>query len=239
MKKFIVLLVLLISLMSCMSYVPPIFTTEEQKALTSMKNDFDNGYYSIVKSLYETTFTTYDGKKSPEYSRAKEIYENVLKIEAEKRKNTPPIERLKKKKDEVSGITWYQQSYFIHYTNSNLLSLYIGEKSDNVWMRLKASYYGENWIFFDSCLLSYEGNTFQVSFDQYRDKKTENDTKVWEWIDIKVNDKLLEYLGDYIYSTKPLIRLSGKYEKTRELTKDELLGLQDVYEAYIEIGKYD
>ena len=156
--------------------------------------------------------------------------------EAELR-SKPPLERLTTDFDDFKNITWYEQSYFTHYNNRDFLSLYIGQNDEEIWLRLKASYEGDEWIFFKKCYLSYAGNTYDVIFNQFSDKKTDHDTRVWEWIDISVDDNLLAYLAEYAYSETPKIRLSGKYNSDRDLSRHEIFGLQDILEAYYELLK--
>lgn len=152
--------------------------------------------------------------------------------EAEEKERMKAVNKLKKKYDDVSGTTWYQNPYFTHYTNSNLTSLYIGKDESSVWLRLKMSYYGDSWIFFDSAYLSYDGNTREIIFNEYRDKKTENDTEVWEWIDVSVDSGLLSFLREMVKGKSLKMRLSGKYTKTRNLSSKEIQAMKDILLAY-------
>ena len=114
-----------------------------------------------------------------------------------------------------------------------MASLYIGKDDSRVWLRLKMSYYGDDWIFFDSAYLSYEGNTHTISFDKYRDKETENDGgMVWEWLDVNVDSDLLSYLRRFVKGNNPKMRLSGKYTETRNLSGKEIKAMQEILLAY-------
>ena len=153
-------------------------------------------------------------------------------IEEEQKKRMQAVSKLKKKYDDVSGTTWYYNPYFIHYTNSNLTSIYIGQKEGEVWLRMVMSYYGDDWIFFKNAYLSYDGKTKDISFDEYRDKKTENDSSVWEWIDVSVDRDILSFLKQMVNGKSVKMRLSGKYTKTRNLTTKEINGIKDVLLGY-------
>jgi hypothetical protein len=143
------------------------------------------------------------------------------------------VNKLKKKYDDVSGITWYKTPYFIHYDDENLTSIYIGKKGEKVWLRLKMSYSGEDWIFFEEAYLSYDGNTHQIFFSRYDDKETDNSGgKVWEWIDVSVNDNLLLYLKEMVNGKSVKMRLSGKYTETRYLSSKEIKSIKEVLLAY-------
>ena len=143
------------------------------------------------------------------------------------------IEQLRKEIDDIDGTTWYYNPYFTHYNNSNHVSIYMGKrKHGKPWLRLRMSYYGDNWIFFDSAYLSYDGNTWEISFNEYKDKKSENDSSCWEWIDVGVDEYLLAYLKEMVNGKTLKMRLSGKYEKDKVLSTAERNAIKDVLLAY-------
>ena len=161
------------------------------------------------------------------------IDEKDAREKAEKAKRMQAVNKLKKEYDDVSGCTWYYNPYFTHYNNENLTSLYIGQKGTNIWLRLKMSYEGDDWIFFENAYLSYDGNTRTRPFNEYDDKKSDiGYGRVWEWIDVAVADTLLSYLKDMVNGKTLKMRLSGKYTETRTLTENERTALQDVLLAY-------
>ena len=90
-----------------------------------------------------------------------------------------PLSKVKKDVDEASGITWYENSYFVHYHNSNNLSIYIGQKGKKVALRLLISYQGKDWLFFDHAYLAYDDQTMEIPFDVYKEKKTDSKDLVW------------------------------------------------------------
>ena len=144
------------------------------------------------------------------------------------------VSKLKKEYDDVSGITWYYNPYFTHYNNENRTSLYIGKNEEKIWLRLKMSYEGDNWIFFENAFLSYDGVTKQILFHKYYDKKSDNGYggRVWEWIDVSVDDDLLAYLKDMVKGKALKMRLSGKYTHTHNITGNEKKALEDILLAY-------
>lgn len=162
------------------------------------------------------------------------IDEKEAKVKAEKAKRMQAVNKLKKEYDDISGRTWYYNRYFTHYNNRNLVSLYIGQEGTSVWLRLKMSYEGEDWIFFKNAYLSYDENTKSIPFREYGDKETDNGYggRVWEWIDVYVDDALLTYLEGMVNGKTLKMRLSGKYTHTRTLTTNERKALQDVLLAY-------
>ena len=158
--------------------------------------------------------------------------EQIKKAEAEKNARLKAVSKLRKKYDDINHITWYYNPYFTHYTNTNYTSIYIGQSESSLWLRLMMSYEGDDWIFFESAYLSYDGNTYYVPFDKYREKETENDTRVWEWIDVSVNDELLSFLKKMVNGKSVKMRLTGKYSKTRNLSSIEIKAIKDVLLAY-------
>lgn len=175
--------------------------------------------------------------ESKEYTMVKDLVskyekEQQEKADAVKKERLQAVNKLRKKYDDINHITWYENPYFRHYTNTNYTSIYIGQDESSIWLRLMMSYEGEDWIFFESAYLSYDGNTFDIPFDKYRDKKTENDTRVWEWIDVRVSDDLLAFLRKMVNGKSVKMRLSGKYTNTRKLTNTEIKAIKDVLLAY-------
>ena len=176
---------------------------------------------------------------STEYQKAKKILQSVIdkqeaRKKAEEAKRLQAVNKLKKEYDDVSGITWYYNPYFTHYTNTNNLSIYIGKTSNNVWLRLQMSYEGDDWIFFENAYLSYDENTKTIIFDKYKDKDTDNGYggRVWEWIDVNVDESLYSYLKNMVNGKSLKMRFSGKYTKTRTISSTEKKALQDVLLAY-------
>lgn len=120
------------------------------------------------------------------------------------------------------------------YNNVNKFSIYIGKSDLSVWLRLKMSYEGDDWIFFERAYLSYGGNTHEIKFDKYKDSKTDNGYggRVWEWVDVRVDDATLKFLVQMAQSNDVKMRMVGKYAHTRKLTKQEIQGVRDVLTAY-------
>ena len=208
---------------------------QPSELLLQIKSYYSNTQYHNLRIAFQKMKELYSG--TVEYEEALKIYDVVLKFEDElKQENeekTASLNKLKKQFDDVSGITWYYNPYFTHYDNRNNISIYIGQrKTGDPWLRIKMSYYGEDWIFFEKAYISYEGNTMEIKFDRYKDKESDNSSNVWEWIDVSVTSKTLKFLGNFAESTDAKMRLSGKYTKTRNLTNDERKGIIDVLNGY-------
>ncbi len=215
--------------------------------LEAYKNTPDRLYYTVpelVKNKNIDSLTVVCKKlekyhpTSDEYQKAqsalkKLIDEREKMVKAEQAKRMQAVYKLKKEYDDVRGVTWYYNPYFTHYNNTNFMSLYIGQtKADGrVWLRLKMSYEGDNWIFFENAYLSYDENTRPIIFS-----KKETDVgyggQVWEWIDVSVDNELLAYLKDFANGKSLKMMLSGKYSKTRKISNTERNAIKDVLLAY-------
>lgn len=209
------------------------------KLLSQLKTAFEQQEFETVKDIFLNLQTRYPG--SGEFEEALFYYDSVLSFQEELQKKAAQerlerlkaLDRLTKEYDDVSGVTWYRQSYFTHYNNSNLVSIYMGMESSVPWLRLRMSYEGDDWIFFEHAFLSYDGNTKEILFDQYRNKETEvGSGGVWEWIDASVSPELGVFLRDFAKSENAKMRLKGKYERTRKLTDNERKGILDILNGY-------
>lgn len=212
------------------------------KLLASMQRDYSNKSYSALNDTYALLIKYHP--ESKEVADAKVILDKVAAEQARlaaeqkaaeekaKQERMKAVTKLKKQYDDVSGITWYNQPYFTHYNFSNKTSLYIGQSANTVWLRLKMSYGGDDWIFFEHAYLSYDGTTVEIPFNEYQDKKTDNTDTVWEWIDVSVSPYILTHLRALCNAKIVKMRLSGKYTQTRALTQQEIQGIKDILLAY-------
>lgn len=208
---------------------PDILYSEAKKCIE--KKDIEG--LNVICGKFDKYHPTAPEAQKAKAELVKLIRERERIAAAEKAKRMQAVNKLKKEHDDINGTTWYSNPYFKHYNNSNHVSLYMGKgKTGKPWLRLKMSYYGDSWIFFDHAYLSYDGNTMEIPFNEYNDKKSDNDTECWEWIDVAVSDIILNYLRKMVNGKSVKMRLSGKYSKTRDIPKKEIDGLRDVMLAY-------
>ena len=157
------------------------------------------------------------------------------KVQAEREAKRSALKNLKRNYDNVQNITWYYNKRFTHYNNTNHTSIYIGQHGldGNVWLRLKMSYAGDDWIFFDKAYLSYDGNTLEIPFDKYEDRESDNSGgRVWEWIDVNVTPDILIFLSGLVNGNEVKMRLSGKYSHTRTIPSSEVSAIKEVLLGY-------
>lgn len=180
-------------------------------------------------------------KYHPESEKVKEVKDLISEIrltikkkaEAEKKQRMAAVSKLIKRKNDVLGITWFYNPYYNHYDNVTGTSIYIGKSESTIWLRLKMSYGGDDWIFFDSAYLWYDGNTKYIKFDKYKDKQDDCDGDgVGEWIDISVDKELLSFLKSMVKGKKLKMQLMGKYSETKALSHSEINGIKAILLAY-------
>jgi len=192
-----------------------------------------------VESIYSEIVAAEQAQKEQERLQAENREKEAFaQAQREKQKRERALNALNKKFDDISGITWYTNPYFVHYYQTRWTSIYFGCDGKKKWLRLRMSYSGDDWIFFEHAYLSYDGNTMEIPFNRYSDKETDNGILrsgrhgIWEWIDVGVSDQLEQFLRVLSQSDLAKRRLSGKYTKTRELTDDEMRGIRDVLNGY-------
>lgn len=216
----------------------------EEKLIGIIKNSFQAKEYNKVIETFNSFANKFPGSNSLQLmSQLKdESVNHINKIKIEEDNKRKAENELKKKSltklkldyDDVRGISWYKQKYFNHFSNSNKTSIYIGkEKGTMPFLRLQMSYTGSDWIFFEKAYLSFDGNTKQIFFDNYREKKSDNGYDgVWEWIDVSLEDSDIEWMKKFAESKNAKMRLTGKYTKDRNLTPQERQGIIDVLNGY-------
>lgn len=144
----------------------------------------------------------------------------------------PNFLKLKKNKDEFDGITWYKTNSFHNGNIVNKVYVYVGETETNAWTRIYVSYFGDDWIFFDKITFLVDGDPINLSFDDYRDKKTEVASGgVYEWVDVPGADYSI-LLSRIIMAETVKIKLSGKYSYSWTLSKSEKDGIKDAVYGY-------
>lgn len=164
-----------------------------------------------------------------------EYIQNVQEIQqkrkaAEKAKRMQAVNILRKKYDDVSGMTWFFSKKA--KSTGTYCQLYLGKSdSGGLVLRMEMQYHGESWIFFEQAYLSYDGNTKEIVFDKYKDKETEVSGGVWEWIDVNVDDDI-SFIRKMVNGKNVKWRLDGRYTETRKFSAQELAGMKEVLLAY-------
>lgn len=228
------------------------YKTNPKLLLYTAQEAFKVSNLQLVKEKYIELKTYYSN--SEEYIKVKHLYEkldstikiqtelynkykiredslNLIKKDSIKNLKLKTIQKLTKTYDDFKQITWYENSYFTHRLRSNHLSIYMGQKEESIWLILKLSYCGMDWIFFDKAYLYCDGKVMNINFNEY-DKNSDNNIFVWEWINIFVDDDLYNFLKNVPISKNVKIRLYGKYTYTKNIDNVEKKAIKEILDAY-------
>ena len=71
--------------------------------------------------------------------------------------------------DEILDRTKFSNSYFTHYINSTNVSMkiFMDHETETIKPSLLISYCGDDWIFFDTAYLFYDGNRISFENDSF------------------------------------------------------------------------
>lgn len=143
------------------------------------------------------------------------------------------LAKLKVKYDEFEETTWYQPQSAPKYINRNAFYPYIGlSDSGHAWLRWKMVYKGDRWIFFEKIIINIDGEKVTKTFS-YSEVKRDNNTEVWEYVDIPVTSYDISTLKSIAESTKTTIRFEGdERHYDRQITQNEKNGIKDILAAY-------
>jgi hypothetical protein len=195
----------------------------------------ENTEDTIVKKIaidYRVNFYMLNIAREEEKAK-KEQEEKEAKIKKAKKK----VKNLVRgKTDEFTNITWYKNKRFTHYIDYSRISLYIGHDNNDSWVRLKISYSGDDWIFFENISLLYgESNVLNLDFGYFSEKETKvlGGGEVAEWIDIAVSPRELKYLKEFAKSNNSKIKFSGDaYFHKMTVGPTQKKAMLEVIEAY-------
>ena len=228
-----------------------LFSEYEQKLdvygedlIDKMQEDLKNDKFDAVQSTYQKLLgfhfsddlldkgwdlNTKAAKEKEEYRKEQER----KKKEAAEKKRKEAFAKLDKRYDKVQDVTWYESPSQPYYTDIRSYVLpYIGKSGDSYWMKLRFLYTGNSWIFFDNVEIYADGQKFYKSFDYY-EMIHDNDTEVWEYIDINPTDSDIEMLKAMANANETIVRFKGQ-ERQYDLTisSEDKRGIKNVVNAY-------
>jgi hypothetical protein len=161
-------------------------------------------------------------------------------IRKEKQRLAQATSLMRKKYDEMTGITWYYDKSSPQYVNSKTnLHAYIGKiKEDSPWLRLNIQYVADDWLFIEKYIIKVDDKTYTITEDGYGEIKTDcGSGRIWEWLDRKVSYSEYEIIEAIANGENVKIRFSGKdYYKDRTISIGEKIALKNVLNAYEALG---
>ena len=148
---------------------------------------------------------------------------------ARERKKTA-VAAMRKDEDKLENTTWYADKSSPKFNNVDAFYIYFGEKEGNRWLRLRAQYHDDRWLFAHSFTVYADGKPFE-----YNGVKFERDHRadIWEWYDDGVDARDLEMIRAVIKSKEATIRYNGRqYRDDRTISTAQKRALQRVLDAY-------
>lgn len=151
------------------------------------------------------------------------------------RKPGTAVASLAKKHDKIEAITWYQDKSSPMHANANGAYIYMGDKGETAWLRLRVQFHSDDWLFIKSATFVINGE--KRGLIEGRWERDNSGGKVWEWSDSSVGDEQLGLLKAMASAKEVIIRFDGaKYRRDRTLNKSELSSIKNVLKAYTELG---
>lgn len=169
-------------------------------------------------------------------ARKKAEDERKAAKEAEERRITAALQKMRKTADRVEGIDWYRDRSSPSYTNQNAFYVYIGKREGaKPWMRLRIQYFSDEWLFINSFVVVADGQRFEKSAARF---KRDNDHRVWEWYDENLSDSDLVMIRAVVNSRNSIIRFNGEnYYEDKQITSAQKAALRNVLDAYAALDK--
>ena len=168
--------------------------------------------------------------QNKEYKEKEALYSQKIKSEKEKQK-AKLFGKFRKKKDKVSGTTFYTHPNSPRYLNSRSSAyLYIGKIEEHYFLRLKIQYTANDWLFVNNVIAYRDGKSstlYDGSFER------DHNTDIWEWVDVNPSKHQLEILAAIGSAKESILRFEGQqYRKDVTLRKNDKVALKEVLAAY-------
>jgi len=175
-----------------------------------------------------------------EFEKLKEEEQLIKKKKKDKKKDLflKATKNLRKKTDELEGMSWYQDKSSPRYINRNGFYLYISSSGFNYpSLRLKIQYKDDEWFFIKKYQIFVDGMKYSIEPEYGKIKRDNGQGGIWEWLDISVDKDIFDILSAIKYGKDIKIRyISDKYHKDRTLTNSEKNAIINILNVYSKIG---
>ena len=165
--------------------------------------------------------------------------ERLEKERKEKQRLANATSKMRKKTDDMNGISWYHDKSSPRYTNRNGFFAYIGKKENSSpWLRFAIQYAADDWLFIEKYIIKVDDKTYTIAEEKYGEIETDNGSGgIWEWLDRAVDQNELEIIKAVANGKNVKIRYVGKqYHKDRTITSAQKKALRNVLDAYEALG---
>lgn len=224
------------------------------KLLSQATAFFDDKKYEKCKSEINILLEKHSG--SSEAEKGKELFEKanleleklaeakkreeVERVRKEKQRLANATKKMRKKYDDMKGITWYYDKTSPKYVNSRTnVNAYIGKRDNgSPFMRLVIQYVADDWLFIEKYIIKVDGKTYTITEEKYGEIETDNGSGgIWEWLDRSVDTDEYEIIKAIANGKNVKIRFSGKqYYKDRTVSYKEKVALKNIIDAYEALG---
>lgn len=149
---------------------------------------------------------------------------------AEIQQRSALLRTLKKKTDSFNDVTFYHHPSEPRYADTRTYFLpYIVRKDGRVWMRFQAHYTSDSWLFVQRLLFNIDGNIRRFPTATW---KRDNDSEIWEWADVLVDNNLKDLMLEIANSNKTVARFEGRqYYKNVTVRASDKQAIKDMFEA--------
>lgn len=223
------------------------------KLLAKANIYFEQKEYEKSKIELNTLVTKHPG--SPEVKSAESLLEKINleienlkelkkeeereKIKKEKQRLANATSKMRKKTDDMNGITWYHDKNSPRYTNQNGFFAYIGtNNSSTPWLRLGIQYAADDWLFIEKYIIKVDDKTYNIIEEKYGEIETDNGSGgIWEWLDRSVDQDEFDIIKAVANGDNVKIRYVGRqYYKDRTISNSQKQALKNVINAYESLG---
>ena len=121
---------------------------------------------------------------------------------------TSILRRMKKRTDEFNGNVFCEHPNTPRYVDTrSYIAVYIGQNEGRVWLRMRLNYTSDSWLFVENAAFNIDGETIRLP---YTDWKRDNDSEIWEWIDVPIDADLRATLEKISVSKSTIVRFNGQ-----------------------------
>lgn len=171
---------------------------------------------------------------------AKRQREKAAKEREERTRRERAVAGLRRKRDDIRGITWYQDRTSPQYVDSeSAIFLYIGSPDGGrPFLRLKIQYVASDWLFIESYLIKADSQTFTIAPGHFAIERDNGYGGIWEWYDTPAEARELRIARAIAESKHAVIRYNGsQYYRDRTITAAEKKAIQNVLLAYESLAR--
>lgn len=138
------------------------------------------------------------------------------------------LRRMRTRVDEFNGITFYRHPNEPKYTDTrSYLAVYAGKKEKRVWLRMRLNYTSDDWLFVSRAIFNIDGRIVPLQGGSW---KRDNDSEIWEWVDMSIDDSLRQTLLDIAESEKTIVRFEGRqYYKNVTIREADKQTIRDMF----------